>query len=112
MLGMSHELKETYRQAMIELFRANPRVDRVVLFGSRATGEARPASDVDLALFGEELTLDDQSRLAAAIDATTIPQRADLHLVRRITSKDLLDHIESQGIEWYRKEDNSTSGKG
>lgn len=38
-----------FRAAVADLY--GERVERVVLFGSRAPGEARPASDYDVAVF-------------------------------------------------------------
>ncbi len=42
-----------FRAALAELYGA--RLERVVLFGSRARGEARPNSDYDVAVFLTEL---------------------------------------------------------
>ena len=38
-----------FRAALVELY--GPRLDRVVLFGSRARGDGRPDSDYDVAVF-------------------------------------------------------------
>jgi predicted nucleotidyltransferase len=43
-----------FRQAMQELY--GPRIERVVLFGSRARGDARPDSDYDIAVFLKDLS--------------------------------------------------------
>ena len=40
---------ETFRQALAELY--GPAIDRVVLFGSRARGDAKADSDYDVAVF-------------------------------------------------------------
>jgi predicted nucleotidyltransferase len=42
----------SFREALTELY--GPRLDRVVLFGSRARGEAGPESDYDVAVFLKE----------------------------------------------------------
>lgn len=42
-----------FRQALVEMY--GNRLDRVVLFGSRARGEASPDSDYDIAVFLKDL---------------------------------------------------------
>ena len=100
---MNDGLKDNHRQAVVAALSANPRVERVVLFGSRAMGTFTTNSDVDLALFGDDLTLDDQARLTHQIGDLPMPQQVDLLLHTRVKSKELLEHIRQHGIEWYRK---------
>ena len=102
---MTDGLRERHRTAVIDIIAANARVERAVLFGSRATGAFRPASDVDVALFGERLSMSDQVNLSAAIDDLTIPQRVHLLLYGMIDSIALRNQIETQGVEWYRRQD-------
>lgn len=105
---MNHDgLKDRHRNRIVEILSSNSRVERAVLFGSRATGRHKPASDVDLALFGRDLTLDDLAELSDQIDQTAMPQRADLVLHHRIKNPELLDHIRNEGAEWYRRRDSA-----
>ena len=102
---MTDGLKERHRKAVIDIIAANARVERAVLFGSRATETYRPASDVDLALFGDRLSMSDQANLAAAIEDLTIPQRVHLLLYGMIDSTALRNQIDTHGVEWYRRRD-------
>ena len=45
---------QKFRAALGELY--GDRIERVVLFGSRARGDAKPDSDYDIALFLQDLT--------------------------------------------------------
>ena len=101
---MTDGLKERHRKAIIDIIAANARVERAVLFGSRATGTFRPASDVDVALFGDRLSMSDQANLAAAIEELTIPQRVQLLLYETVDSIALRKHIENHGVEWYQRQ--------
>ncbi len=65
---MTDGLKDTHREAIIAEVAANDRAQRAVLFASRAAGTNTISLDVDIALFGDWLTLTDQARLAAALD--------------------------------------------
>ena len=48
-------------------------------FGSRATGRARPLSDLDLAIdAGRRLTLDEIAELAEAFTESNLPYRVDV----------------------------------
>jgi len=98
---MNDGLPERDRQKILAILTANPKVERVVLFGSRATGGFSSASDVDLALFGDALTLTDQARLAAQIERTTVPQEVDLLRFSTLSHAALRRHIEAEGVEWF-----------
>ncbi len=96
-------LKNKHRKAIIDILSANERVERVVLFGSRAMGTFTSTSDVDLVLFGDELTLTDQANLIAAIEDLSVPQQVDLLLYRSIDREKLIEHINQHGVEWYNR---------
>ncbi len=96
-------LKDRHRAAIIAAIAANPRVERAVLFGSRAMGAYTTDSDVDIALFGDGLTLTDQARLGAIIDDIPMAQSVDLILYRFIDNPALLDHIRAHGVVWHRR---------
>ena len=103
---MNDGLKDRHRDAIIALLAANDRVEKAVLFGSRAMETGTDTSDVDIALFGDRLSLTDQARLAAAIEEIPMAQSVDLVLHRAIDHQPLLDHIRTHGIEWYRRPEN------
>ena len=96
-------LKDRHRAAIIAAIAANPRVERAVLFGSRAMGAYTADSDVDIALFGDGLTLTDQARLGAIIEDIPMAQSVDLILYRFIDNSALLDHIRAHGVVWHRR---------
>ncbi len=112
---MKDGLKDRHRAAIVAAITANRRVERAVLFGSRATATNTVSSDVDIALFGDHLTLTDQARLSAIIDQLPIAQSVDLVLHNSIESQALREHIETHGVEWYHRpnpsEDKRLSGK-
>ena len=98
---MKDGLKNAHREAIIAEIAANDRVERAVLFGSRATGTNTVTSDVDIALYGDRLTLTDQARLAAALDEIPMAQCVDLLLYNSIQDRTLREHIRREGVEWY-----------
>lgn len=100
---MTDGLKDAHRDAIIAVIAANDRVERAVLFGSRATGTNTATSDVDIALFGERLTLTDQARLAAAVEEIPMAQSVDLVLYGSVRDRALLEHIRNDGIAWFER---------
>ena len=101
---MMDGLKDTHREAIVATIAANDRVERAVLFGSRATQTNTVSSDVDIALFGDRLTSTDQTRLAAALDEIRMAQSVDLLLYNSIDNRRLREHIRSHGVQWYARE--------
>ncbi len=75
-----------------------PRVEKAVLYGSRAKGTARKYSDIDLTLAGNGLSYEDLVRLENKLDDLLLPYNIDLSLLSRIESEDLREHIERVGV--------------
>ncbi len=98
-------LQLRHRKAVLDILRANPRVERAVLYGSRATGNYREASDIDIALEGADLTFTDQADLLDALLDTTIPYEFDITLMHEIENDALRDHINSDGITWFTRDE-------
>ena len=101
---MTDGLKDAHREAIIAVIAANDRVERAVLFGSRATGTHTTTSDVGIALFGGRLTLTDQARLAAEIERIPMAQSVDLLLYDSVRHGTLRKHIRHHGVEWFERE--------
>ena len=106
---MTDGLKDTHRTAIVNLLRSNERVDRAVLFGSRATETFTLGSDVDIALFGEELTTTDQARLVAEMEKLKVPQKIDLLLYDQVEDAALREHVHREGVELYRRPNNAAA---
>lgn len=72
---------------------------RLVLFGSRARGDHRPASDVDLAVWGLDAAQAGKLRLLLEDLPTLL--RFDVVAVAPDTSPTLLANIEQEGVTLY-----------
>ncbi|WFP49327.1 nucleotidyltransferase domain-containing protein [Methylomonas sp. EFPC3] len=83
------------------VFAKHPQVERAVLYGSRAKGNYRPGSDIDLTLLGESLTYADLCRIETEIDDLLLPYTLDLSLYAQIDNADLREHIRRVGQEFY-----------
>lgn len=88
---------------MLDVFRRFPEIESVILFGSRAIGNFKPASDVDLALKGET-TPNLAGRIRGILDEeTTLPYFFDVVDYHSVEKPEFLDHIQRHGIEIYKK---------
>ncbi len=56
-------LRQKDMDYMIRLFESIPSIERVVLYGSRATGDFERGSDIDLAVVGKNVTYADVARI-------------------------------------------------
>jgi predicted nucleotidyltransferase len=81
----------------------HPEVRGLRLFGSRALHRHHGGSDVDLAVEGD-LTLDQELRLGAELDALDLPWEIDLVCLTRLNDAGVRDHVARVGIDLYRSD--------
>lgn len=79
-------------------------VESVKIYGSRAKGNYRNGSDIDLSCFGDSLTHSDLLRLIDDLDALWLPWKIDLSLFKNISNEKLKEHIQRMGIEIYKRQ--------
>ena len=99
---MGYGLTEHTLERIIDIFNKNPKIEEVILFGSRAMGNYREGSDVDLALKGKNLDMDELLKLSAELDELDLPYHFDLLIYEKIENRDLLDHICRVGKTIYK----------
>jgi predicted nucleotidyltransferase len=87
-------------EKLIRVFRQYPRVEQVLIYGSRAMGKYRPGSDIDLTLKGTQLGWHDLQAIEQAIDDLLLPYKVDLSLYAQIDNQGLLAHIDRWGVEF------------
>ncbi|MBR1834534.1 MAG: nucleotidyltransferase domain-containing protein [Bacteroidales bacterium] len=104
---MKYGLKDNELGDLCSLFAANCRVVRAVLYGSRAKGNYKPFSDIDITLMGDDLTHHDLLTLCQAIDDLLMPYETDLSLYKEINNPALLEHINRNGITLYSRSSGS-----
>lgn len=72
-------------------------IEKVLIFGSRATGIFKPASDIDLAVFGQKVKRTTINRLYSALDDLPLPFMFDLLNYNQLTNESLKEKIDEQG---------------
>jgi predicted nucleotidyltransferase len=74
-----------------------PAVEKAVIYGSRAKGNFKPSSDIDIALKGNGLNLRLLSRIILKLDDLLLPYKFDLSIYNHIANAELLAHIDRVG---------------
>jgi predicted nucleotidyltransferase len=97
--GLSGQTVEKI-QAVLASF---PEVEKAVVYGSRAKGNFKPGSDIDLTLFGDGLNDQAMSRIYWALDDLLLPYKIDLSLFSGLKHPALIDHIRRAGIPLFEK---------
>lgn len=78
-------------------------IEKVILYGSRAKGNFKSNSDIDLTLIGEKLNSEIKGNLEWQIDDLLLPYTFDISILKQISNQDLLEHINRVGKTIYSK---------
>ncbi|MFK5981404.1 MAG: restriction endonuclease subunit S [Flavobacteriaceae bacterium] len=96
-------LKDKHIKAINSVFSQYPQIGKTILYGSRAKGNYRNGSDIDLTLVGKTLDLTTLFKIETQLDDLLLPYKMDLSILRKIENQDLVDHIKRVGITFYEK---------
>ncbi len=94
--GLSSEVIEKIKS----VFSQYPKIQKSIIYGSRAKGNFKPGSDIDLILEAPSMNLTELLKIESEIDDLLLPYKVDLSLKHQINNPDLLDHILRVGIEF------------
>ena len=82
-----------------------PQVGQAIIYGSRAKGNYRNGSDIDLTLVaakGETLNLNLLFKIDDDLDNLLLPYSFDLSILAEIDNPSLLEHIQRVGLCFYQ----------
>ncbi|MCH7410072.1 nucleotidyltransferase domain-containing protein [Belliella sp. DSM 111904] len=74
-----------------------------MIYGSRAMGNFKPASDIDLSLIGSDIDLSLQTEIAYDLDDLMLPYKFDISIYNRINNPEFIKHINRVGKEIYKR---------
>ncbi|RIH66746.1 nucleotidyltransferase domain-containing protein [Mariniphaga sediminis] len=104
---MTFGLNDHTIQKIKNVFASHSHIEKAILYGSRAKGNFKPGSDIDLALIAPGLSLPDLFKIENQLDDLLLPWKIDLSLTHQITNQELLNHIARIGIIFYEKKNHS-----
>lgn len=86
-----------------EIFEKYPQIKKVIVYGSRAKGNFREGSDIDLTILDEEIPSSVLLKLVNDFDGSLLPTKVDISIFFKLTIQDLIDHIKRVGQFFYQK---------
>jgi len=99
---MQFGLEENTIAKIHQVLALHPQIEQAIIFGSRAKGNFKTGSDIDLALKGVEITLTLINKLSNEIDDLLLPYSFDIILFSKINNPELIEHIKRVGIVFYK----------
>ncbi|MGE4518376.1 MAG: nucleotidyltransferase domain-containing protein [Desulfobacteraceae bacterium] len=100
---MCYGLKQTTIESIKNVFRRYSQVEQVIIYGSRAKGNYKNGSDIDLTLKGDDLSLTLMNKINIELDDLLLPYTFDLSIYSHIKNCNLRDHINRVGKIFYKK---------
>jgi predicted nucleotidyltransferase len=98
---MKFGLPESVVLKIQHVFSQHPEIEKVMLYGSRAKGNFRPGSDIDLTILGSNADPQLLSLILTELDDLNTPYLMDVSLFSQITSVELRAHIDNFGQIFY-----------
>lgn len=89
------------RQDVINLITStiylNNKIEKIIIFGSRAKGSYKKGSDIDLAIVAENLNFSELLQIKSELNQLPIPYNIDIVDFNKIENMNLIEHIERVG---------------
>jgi len=105
-------LTERDMKTIRPVFQSFPEVKTVHIFGSRAKGNYRLGSDVDLAIMNKGVNSTVLSRLIGEFEESNLPYNIDLIDFTKLTKQEFIGHINRVGIPFFKQGEMVESGNG
>ncbi|GHV25494.1 hypothetical protein FACS189498_3770 [Spirochaetia bacterium] len=99
---MSYGLKDETIEKIRAVFDSHQDVEQAILYGSRAKGNYKPYSDIDLTLKGN-LDLSKKWQIENELDDLLLPYKVDMSIFSQIDNPDVVSHIARVGQIFYER---------
>ena len=94
-------LSQSTLDKLNSIFRQHNSIGLVLIYGSRAKGNYRPGSDIDLTIKGGDLDFAELMQIQDQIDDLYLPYTVDLSHYSQLTNPELIAHIDRVGVVIY-----------
>nr|WP_262897984.1 nucleotidyltransferase domain-containing protein [Algoriphagus oliviformis] len=97
-------LSDADLEEILDILSKEAQVEQAFIFGSRAKGNFKTGSDVDIALKGEALDFDTLSQISYLLnEETNMPYKFDVLNYHTIKEPALLAHIDRVGVQVFQR---------
>lgn len=100
---MCYGLSPQTLKNILAVFAQYQEVEQAILYGSRAKGNYRPGSDIDITLKSASLNMPSLFKIMEQLEQLDLPYEIDLSLYTQIKNTELLEHIERVGQVIYKR---------
>ncbi|WP_319559813.1 nucleotidyltransferase domain-containing protein [Marispirochaeta sp.] len=91
-------LQDAEVKRILAVFRRNPKIREILLFGSRAKGNYQKGSDIDIALSADGLGIGELLQIKSQLDDLMLPYKIDVVVYEDIQNRNLREHIDRVGF--------------
>jgi predicted nucleotidyltransferase len=98
---MPFGINENAFKQINKVFTTFPVVQKVLLYGSRAKGNYRAGSDIDLAIKGNDINLQLLNKIRLQLDDLMLPYSFDISNYQQIENPELISHIDRVGKVFF-----------
>lgn len=104
---MAFGIDDKILKSIAAVFARHPLVMEARIYGSRARGDFRTGSDIDIALFAPDLDFSEFLRIRGELDDLPCLYKLDTTHFDTLGNEDLKRSILKDGAAFYRREDTS-----
>ena len=91
-------------KTLLDTFAKYPEIKEVHLFGSRAKGNYKTGSDIDLAAMNEGVNTKIISVINSLLSESSLPYKVYFVNFFELTNQDFIDHIKRVGVPFYKRQ--------
>lgn len=101
---MQYGLDENHIRRIGNVLTSFNGIEQAILYGSRAKGNYKAGSDIDITIKGNGITLAILNKISLALDDLLLPYVFDISVYSHLKDPELLEHIDRVGQVIYHRE--------